>query len=679
LSIHIFLFLFLQSVNSQTLDQYQIEQNYSKNYIPTIKVGKNPTNIAIDESNNKVYVTNADSNTVSALEVNSMRLEDIRVGSFPNDILIDSSSGYIYVVNGNSNTISVIDGKNNTVLEEFSIGGYISGTLLSAVPDRLYVANRDSGSILVYDGFNHSKINEIQVGRGEISMDIDDLAKRLYITNSDSDKILVFDISNFSKVFEIEVGGNASGVTVDETNHKAYVTHFIQGPDIFSINNTISIIDTNTNNKTREISGILMIPNVTSEGLHLNWFDYLYVANENSTISVLDSSNLQTINMINSSLPISMFVDNSNQLVYLPDILENKIIILNSSANHAQIGELSTESSVFALDQNRETGILYIVNSGSNSISTIHELGFVAGVAFNTNPQDAGYVECGNTKFPTNQYLFLALRTICIAESQNNFQFSSWAENSGSSSRTLNITASPDYLYPFLRKFGFDTSATFVVTMPGNFTANFKALAAPVPPEYWASLFTVVVTALVGSLVIPAAVGWLKLKKQTSRLDSFHQQMAHVYDDDKLDENDINQLSTLNKNISDSYAAGKISNEQYTHLKNEVSTKYQEIFKKKIESITEQNINTVSNIRNKITNTYSNGELSKEHYANLKNEISLEYQEIFKKKIELITNPNAEAISEVKNDIMDAYSDGKITELHYNLLIQKISGMLNNQ
>ncbi len=96
--------------------------------------------------------------------------------------------------------------------------------------------------------------------------------------------------------------------------------------------------------------------------------------------------------------------------------------------------------------------------------------------------------------------------------------------------------------------------------------------------------------------------------------------------DSKLDENYTNQLIILNRNISDSYAAGKISNEQYTHLKNEVSTVYQKIFKKKIETI---------------------------------------------------TDPNTEAIGKIKNEIRDAYSDGKITELHYKLLNEKISDMFS--
>ena len=92
--------------------------------------------------------------------------------------------------------------------------------------------------------------------------------------------------------------------------------------------------------------------------------------------------------------------------------------------------------------------------------------------------------------------------------------------------------------------------------------------------------------------------------------------------------NDIDELNKLNKNISDSYAAGKITNEQYTNLKNEVSAAYQKIFKKRIESL---------------------------------------------------TDPNTEAVNNIKNDIEDAYSDRKITELDYNLLNGKISRMLDKK
>jgi hypothetical protein len=114
-------------------------------------------------------------------------------------------------------------------------------------------------------------------------------------------------------------------------------------------------------------------------------------------------------------------------------------------------------------------------------------------------------------------------------------------------------------------------------------------------------------------------------------------------------------------------------------LKNEVSAAFQEFFKKKIDFVTDPNMEAVNKIKNDIEDAYNNGKLTREHYTNLKNEVSNTYQKIFKKRIESITDSNMEAINSLRNDIEDAYSDRKITELDYTLLNGKISRMLDNR
>ncbi len=74
---------------------------------------------------------------------------------------------------------------------------------------------------------------------------------------------------------------------------------------------------------------------------------------------------------------------------------------------------------------------------------------------------------------------------------------------------------------------------------------------------------------------------------------------------------------------------------------------------------------------------YSIGKINELHYNNLKNEISILYEEMFKKRIESLNtaiNQNGwkDLFSQLKDDIEDAYSKQKITELHYNLLNKKI-------
>ena len=81
------------------------------------------------------------------------------------------------------------------------------------------------------------------------------------------------------------------------------------------------------------------------------------------------------------------------------------------------------------------------------------------------------------------------------------------------------------------------------------FTANFKALPPPIPPEYVATLFTVVVTALVGSWLTPTIIGWRKARKEGSKLDHYHNEVKKLYNEGKLDMNDIQGLNNLRDNI----------------------------------------------------------------------------------------------------------------------------------
>ncbi len=109
------------------------------------------------------------------------------------------------------------------------------------------------------------------------------------------------------------------------------------------------------------------------------------------------------------------------------------------------------------------------------------------------------------------------------------------------------------------------------ITKFGSFTANFKELPAPLPAEYWATLFTVVVTAFVGSWLTPTIIGWRKAKKQGRKLDYYNQKVRYLYSNGKLDKNDINKFDILKDDITYAYTRGKINKEQYEELMKNIS------------------------------------------------------------------------------------------------------------
>jgi hypothetical protein len=74
---------------------------------------------------------------------------------------------------------------------------------------------------------------------------------------------------------------------------------------------------------------------------------------------------------------------------------------------------------------------------------------------------------------------------------------------------------------------------------------------------------------------------------------------------------------------------------------------------------------------------HAEGKINNERYAKLKKDTAILYQELFRRRIDssntLPENDNGKLLDEIKEDISDAYSKDKISELHYTLLEKKLS------
>ena len=686
----------------------QVGQNTLKSIInqtaPTkaqISVGKYPSFSGLSIIGNYLYVANSGSDTVSVIAMrNNTVVKDIPVGMNPTFIqtiqtnygvtllrrimspsdfgnYLDTIGNYLYVANSGSDTVSVIDMRNNTVVKDIPVGMNPSAFGTEIIGNYLYVANSGSDTVSVIDMRNNTVVKDIPVGMNPSAFGTE-IIGNLYVANSGYNTVSVIDQTNDTLIKNITVGMNPTFIDISRDSY-TYVAN--------TGSNTISVINTTENNNTvmKDIP-VGEAPTFIDAPSRFETFadNYTYVANTGSnTISVINTT--ENNNTVMKDIPVGpnpTFIQRYGVALYVANSGSNTTSVIDTR-DYTVVYNITVGMNPTFIQ--RYGDALYIGNSGSNSVSLVDPLTNeeVAGMKFDIKPFGAGQIICNGLDAPLNRFLFVTSGAKCTAKSKTGFEFSSWSQNLPRNTNvTINASTPSDWLgYPLtsLREaFTDDPAATFTVNRFGNFTAYFKALPPPVSTEFTASLITVIVAAFVGSLLIPALLSWFKSKKQTSRLNSFHQKMISI-NKDGLDETDFKNLNELNQHISNSYAAGKITNEQYTNLKNEVSIAFQEIFKKRIELLTEQDLEAINKTRNDIMDAYNNGKLSNEHYTNLKNEVSNTYQKIFKNGIESLTDPDTEAISMIKNNIRDAYADGKITETHYKLLNEKISDMLDKK
>ena len=558
---------FVANSDSNTVSVLSMDNNTK---IKDIPVGNYPIAIEISQVTNTTadnkgtaYVANSDSNTVSVLSMyNNTKIKDIPVGNNPTAIGIDEFSGTVYVANSDSNTVSVIDGKNDTKIgEDIPVGNYPIAIEIDQKTGTVYVANSDSNTVSVIDGKNDTKIGEdIPVGNYPIAIEISQVTNTtadnkgtVYVANSDSNTVSVISMYNNTKIKDIPVGNNPTAIGIDEFSGTVYVAN--------SDSNTVSVISIYNNTKIKDIP---VGNNPTAIGID-EFSGTVYVANSDSnTVSVIDGKNDTKIgeDIPVGNYPIAIGIDEYSDTVYVANSDSNGISVIDGTAHKA-----------------------------------------VAGIILEVNPLDSGYIVCDGLTPPSSmeQYIYVWSGAECIAKPNEGFEFVSWEQNLGNNSTQLiNVSRSASTLDSFVLGiqdlFGDkpeEPEAKLNVTKFGTFTANFKELPPPVPQEFWLQSYVLVGTVIAG-LSIPSVVVFITSKRDAKKLNYYHKQIASLYEDGRLDKGDLEPLDRLRSIVANAYSEGKLNEKHYESLEGEISTLYEEIFRKKIAALDSNNNYSVS-------------------------------------------------------------------------------------
>ena len=186
-----------------------------------IGVGTKPIGIAVNHDDDTVYVTNYGSNTVSLINGRTAFVvgAPIGVGTNPSAVAVDQNDDTVYVTNLGSNNLSVINGRTgNVVGATIGVGSRPDGVAVNHDDDTVYVTNFFSNNVSVINGRTSTQASIITVGNRPSAVAVDQRNDTVYVTNSLSNTVSVINgLTGTLTDDTITVGAGPSGVAVDDT------------------------------------------------------------------------------------------------------------------------------------------------------------------------------------------------------------------------------------------------------------------------------------------------------------------------------------------------------------------------------------------------------------------------------------------------------------------------------
>ena len=314
--------------------------------------------------------------------------------------------------------------------------------------------------------------------------------------------------------------------------------------------------------------------------------------------------------------PTDLAIDPNTDRLYISNYVSGNVTAVDIKTNEIITSYVAGDSpSEIAI--NPIKNLIYVANPESDTISIIDGSvnKVVVGVTFKVNPSEAGTIKCDKKESLINEYIRVPFGPECIADPNSGYQFSSWVENFRNNALLTSFGSIPQ-----------DNSSNIEMRKYGDFTVNFQSVPPPIPPDYWIPLYGIIISTVVG-WSIPSMIGWARSRREVGVLYRYQKRIKLLYDDGKLDQDDIQSLDNLRSDISDAYAKGKINDQHYTNLKDEISILYEEIYQKKIDSIQSSKPDSEGNtlldqMSTNISDAYAKGEINEMHYKLLNEKIA---------------------------------------------------------
>jgi YVTN family beta-propeller protein len=207
--------------------------------ITTIAVGLQPWGVAINDSDDTIYVANNGSNYVSVINGRTGVVDGtITAGNGPNGVAVNQSDDTVYVSNDSDSTVSVINGRTGVEDDTITVGSSPYGVAVNQTDDTVYVNNYRDSTVSVINGRTGNVDRTINVAPNPEFLAVNQADDSVYVPGTGSDYVSVINGRTELEDDTITVGSGPYGVAVDQTDGTVYVANWNDS--------TVSVIDGRT-------------------------------------------------------------------------------------------------------------------------------------------------------------------------------------------------------------------------------------------------------------------------------------------------------------------------------------------------------------------------------------------------------------------------------------------------
>ena len=400
--------------------------------VATVAVGGNPVAAAVNPITGTVYVANAATNNVTAIDGATYAAVSIAAGTSPSGIAVDPNANRIYVANRGSNNVTVIDGSTNAT-STVTAGEGPQAIVLNPVTGRIYVAN--AASITVIDGKTLAA-SPFATTPDLQSIAVNPVNGRVYAgyLAAGVGGVLVFDGATGTQLAAVPIPGGAMvhTLTVNTAANQIYAASLLSG--------LMTLIDGTTNSVSQPVTATLVrsvavnpvLNKVVLAATNIAVFDpatstaSIILSNDNapaytiaainpvSNLGYLVSARTNTVVVLDGAAgynivtsipvgrdPVAEALDPVRNKVYVVNSSDNTVTVIDGATNTA--APLATGGRPQAVAVNPLTGKVYVVNSPGNDVTvTDPATGVSTTVPAGTSPAAVDIDPVANRVFVAN-------------------------------------------------------------------------------------------------------------------------------------------------------------------------------------------------------------------------------------------------------------------------------------